>query len=475
MRRTTLALFIALPLVGAALAMGSDLATDPASAQATAQVPQDQAQISLSFAPVVKRAAPAVVNIYTTKMVATRRSPFAGDPFFDQFFQGLGERRQRPQNALGSGVIVSPDGLVISNNHVTEGADEIRVVLNDRREYAARVLLADAEADLAVLQLEGAADLPALPLGDSDALQVGDLVLAIGNPFGVGQTVSSGIVSGLARSALQVGNGKGYFVQTDAPINPGNSGGALVDMSGALVGINTAILTQGGGSNGIGFAVPSRLVAAVLDQARAGATRFERPWHGMQVQPVDAASAEAMSLPRPEGLLIADMAPQSPFAAAGLQPGDVLVSLDGQEVNTPQELEFRLAVLGTSAEVPLTYDRDGSLQEARVTLAPPPEDPPRQALTVTDDVVLRGASLARINPAVQVEMDLPPDAKGVVVTAVQDWAARIGLAPGDVILRINGETVGTPQDATRLAAQRANRWQIDILRQGQVMRLRFRL
>lgn len=227
-----------LPLI-AALMMGGLTLT-------RAEVPVSQPQITLSFAPVVTSAAPAVVNIYTTKTVQTRRSPFAGDPFFDQFFQGFTDQTRR-QNSLGSGVIVSPDGLVISNNHVTQGADAIRVVLNDRREYAARVLLADAEADIAVLQLDGAQDLPALSFADSDALQVGDLVLAIGNPFGVGQTVSSGIVSGLARSALQVGNGQGYYIQTDAPINPGNSGGALVDMAGRLIGINTAILTQGAG------------------------------------------------------------------------------------------------------------------------------------------------------------------------------------------------------------------------------------
>lgn len=455
-----------------ALALALNLALPLA---ARAEVPQDQAQIALSYAPVVKATAPAVVNIFTTKITRARQNPFADDPFFDQLFRNFTDSAPQRQSALGSGVIVSSDGLVVSNNHVIEGADEIRVVLNDRREYAARVLLADADADLAVLQLQGAHDLPALRLDDSDALQVGDLVLAIGNPFGVGQTVSSGIVSGLARSALQVGNGKGYFVQTDAPINPGNSGGALVNMQGGLVGINTAILSQGGGSNGIGFAIPSNLAAAVVKQAEAGAQVFARPWAGITAQEVDAASAEALQLPLPEGLLISDISPQSPFAAAGLQAGDVLLSLGGQPVNTPQEMIYRLAILGQGAEVPVSYDRHGQVQEARVTLQAPPDVPPRAALTIKEDTILRGAALARINPAVAAEMNLPPKAQGVVVTASEDYAAQIGLQPGDIILRINGAPMASPAEVQRAARAEVRQWQIDILRDGQSLRLRFRI
>jgi S1-C subfamily serine protease len=253
----------------------------PALAGAETAVPESPAQIALSFAPVVKETAPAVVNIYARQVVQDRANPFAGDPFFDQFFQDFGDTRPRVQNSLGSGVIVVAEGIVVSNHHVIADATDIRVVLADRREFAARVLLDDPQSDLAVLKVDTDTPLPALPIGDSEALQVGDLVLAIGNPFGVGQTVSSGIVSGLARSALQVGDGTGYFVQTDAPINPGNSGGALVDMAGRLVGINTAIVTRDGGSNGIGFAVPSDLVAVVVAQALAGETAFRRPWAGV--------------------------------------------------------------------------------------------------------------------------------------------------------------------------------------------------
>jgi S1-C subfamily serine protease len=259
----------------------------PALAGAETAVPESPAQIALSFAPVVKETAPAVVNIYARQVVQDRANPFAGDPFFDQFFQDFGDTRPRVQNSLGSGVIVVAEGIVVSNHHVIADATDIRVVLADRREFAARVLLDDPQSDLAVLKVDTDTPLPALPIGDSEALQVGDLVLAIGNPFGVGQTVSSGIVSGLARSALQVGDGTGYFVQTDAPINPGNSGGALVDMAGRLVGINTAIVTRDGGSNGIGFAVPSDLVAVVVAQALAGETAFRRPWAGVSGQEVD--------------------------------------------------------------------------------------------------------------------------------------------------------------------------------------------
>lgn len=439
---------------------------------AFAEVPQSQGQISLSFAPVVKMTAPAVVNIFTTK-IAQRQNPFANDPFFNQFFQNF-DTTPQVQNALGSGVIVDPSGIVISNNHVIEGADEIRVVLNDRREYAAKVLLADPDADLAVLKLQGAQGLPALKFDDSDSLQVGDLVLAIGNPFGVGQTVSSGIVSGLARSALQVGNGKGYFVQTDAPINPGNSGGALVDMEGGLIGINTAILSQGGGSNGIGFAIPSNLAKAFVVQAEAGATRFTKPWAGLTAQEVDAATASALNLAQPEGVLIAALHPHSPFAEAGLAPGDVLLTLDGQPVNSLPEMQYRLSILGTGTAIRVTFLHDGSEHAANVTLTVPPEDPPRDALTITDDVILRGASLSRINPAVAAEMGLPPDAEGVVVTDAQDFAARTGLSQGDILLSINQVPISTPEDARKALRQRTALWQIDILRQGQKLRLRFR-
>ena len=251
-------------IVGMLAGMSVSTALLFAGAGASEQVPQSQAQIQLTFVPVVKQAAPAVVNIYAKIIRPGRASPFQGDPFFERFFRDSFRERPRVQNSLGSGVILSPDGLIVSNYHVVGEATDIRVVLADRREFDARVLLGDAESDLAILQLEDAEELPYLPLRDVDTVEVGELVLAIGNPFGVGQTVSSGIVSGLARSGTANRGGRGYFIQTDAPINPGNSGGALVDVSGKLIGVNTSILTRSGGSNGIGFAIPADLVAAFV-------------------------------------------------------------------------------------------------------------------------------------------------------------------------------------------------------------------
>lgn len=444
----------------------------PAYAQTV--VPETQGQIALSFAPVVKAAAPAVVNIYATRIVQERRSPFADDPFFNQFFEALGPSQPRVQNSLGSGVIVSAGGTVVSNYHVVGQATEIRVVLNDRREFAADVILGDEASDLAVLRLRDAEGLPFLPLRNSDELEVGDLVLAIGNPFGVGQTVSSGIVSGLARSALQVADGRGYFIQTDAAINPGNSGGALVDMQGRLVGINTAILTQGGGSNGIGFAIPANLVQSIVAQAEAGAARFARPWAGVTGQAMDAALAEGLGLARPDGVLVSELHPQSPFAAAGLQVGDVILSLGGEPTNTPQEVMFRLSALGVGADAELIWLRDGAEQRAMMRLAPAPDDPPRDQTTVVEDVSLRGLTVVQINPAVMEELNLPMQAEGVAVVQAEDLAERAGFQPGDVVLGINGVPVTMPADVVALAEMEARVWVIDLIRGGQPLRLRFR-
>ncbi len=446
----------------------------PLPALAQTAVPESQAEIALSFAPVVKQAAPAVVNIYATRVVQARRSPFADDPFFNQFFEALGPAQPRVQNSLGSGVIVGAEGIVVSNYHVVGQATEIRVVLNDRSEYAADVILGDEESDLAVLRLRDAQGLPFLPLRNSDELEVGDLVLAIGNPFGVGQTVSSGIVSGLARSAMQVGDGRGYFIQTDAAINPGNSGGALVDLQGRLVGINTAILTRGGGSNGIGFAIPANLVQSIVGQAEAGATRFARPWAGVTGQAMDAALADGLGLDRPDGVLVSDLHPQSPFAAVGLRAGDVILSLGGAETNTPQEVMFRLSALGVGAEAELVWLRDGVEQRAMMTLAPAPDDPPRDQTTVVEDVSLRGLTVARINPAVMEELNLPLQASGVAVVQAEDLAARAGFQPGDVVLAINGAVVADPADVVALAGMQARVWVVDLIRGGQSLRLRFR-
>lgn len=448
---------------------------------AEARVPQEAAEITLSFAPVVRESAPAVVNIYASRVVAERRSPFADDPFFREFFRDFGgdfgRTVPRVQNSLGSGVILSPDGIVVSNYHVVGGASDIRVVLTDRREFSAEVVLADEASDLAVLRLNDARDLPALALRDSDTLEVGDLVLAIGNPFGVGQTVSSGIVSGLARSSAAVFDGRGYFIQTDAAINPGNSGGALVDMAGRLAGINTAILTRSGGSMGVGFAIPSNLVAQMVAQARAGNSRFVRPWAGVSAQAVDAALAEVLEAPAPRGVVLTELHPDSPFRRAGLGAGDIVLGIGGSEVNTPQEMLFRLAVIGVGAKAELAFRRavGGAEGIVQVALIPPPDRPARAPVQITANVALRGLSAETVNPAVIADLGLPLSATGVVVTGAVDLAARIGLRPGDILLRINGDAVADTAALDRLARSNARFWEIDFLRDGRQERLRFRL
>lgn len=436
-------------------------------------VPQSPAEISLSFAPVVRQAAPAVVNIYASVVVQERVSPFMGDPFFEQLFGDHASTVPRVQNALGSGVIVDPSGIVVSNYHVVGQATEIRVELSDRRQFTAHVLLADEESDLAVLQLEDATALPALPFRDSDQLEVGELVLAIGNPFGVGQTVSSGIVSALARSTMSLGSG--FFIQTDAAINPGNSGGALVDVNGRLLGINTAILTRGGGSNGIGFAIPANLVRSVVEQAKAGNSQFQRPWAGITAQAMDSDMADALGLARPEGTVVDDLHPDSPFAAVGVKPGDAILSLGGLPADSPQEMIYRLASIGIGKTVPVTWLSRGEERTAEIRLIPPPDSPPRQPLTLGRDSVLAGLSVANVNPAVMAELGLSADAAGVAVTGVEGRAARIGLRPGDVVLAVNGVAVANTSELAMLAGQQVRRWRIDLQRGSERLALNFRL
>ncbi|MCB1397653.1 MAG: Do family serine endopeptidase [Rhodobacter sp.] len=477
-------------LGGGVIALGATHALSPVSAQSSSPpavstavtpavsvvptVPQSQAQIALSYAPVVRSSAPAVVSIYTRRVVEERPSPIFDDPLFNQLFGDRSRMAPRVQNALGSGVIVGSDGIVVSNFHVAGGADDIRVVLNDRREFAADVILQDRESDLAVLQLRGAQDLPVIPLANSDAVEVGDLVLAIGNPFGVGQTVSSGIVSALARSGLAVGSGRGYFIQTDAAINPGNSGGALVDMQGRLVGINTAILTRSGGSNGIGFAIPANLVSQIVAQARGGQTAFQRPWMGVTAQAVDAGLAEGFGMDLPQGVVITAMHDESPLARAGLRSGDVVLAVDGEPVNSPPEMMFRLAARGIGGTATLTLLRGGDRSEVSVALVPPPETPERARLTVRG-VALRGLVADTINPAVIAEQGLDPSAEGVVVIEVRDIAARTGLQPGDILLSVNRQAIHDTADLDRALRDNARYWEVEFVRDGRRNLVRFRL
>jgi len=445
-------------------------------ANADTRVPQSRAEISLGFAPLVRQATPAVVNIYAKRVVAERVSPFRNDPFFGNLFRDFGETRPRVQNSLGSGVILSAEGLVVSNYHVVGQATDIRVALSDRREFGAQVVLADESADLAILQLQGAGALPFLPLRNSDTVEVGELALAIGNPFGVGQTVSSGIISGLARSGVMSGsNGRGYFIQTDAAINPGNSGGALIDVNGALIGVNTSILTRSGGSNGIGFAIPANLVAEFMRQAKAGQSRFMRPWAGLQGQAVDADIAASMGADVPEGVLIVDLHPQSPFAMAGFAVGDIVTAVDGQPVNTPPEMMFRMSVAGLGQGADITRLRDGALRTITVTMATAPETPARDSRRLGDASALPGLVVETINPGVIAEFGLPLHASGALVAQPGPLGARLGVQPGDIVVQANGQAVANSASLAQVLAQRGAVIDLQILRGQQRLSLRARL
>ncbi len=444
----------------------------PAAAAEEAVVPQSQAQLELSFAPVVRKAAPAVVNIYTRRVVQTQVSPLFSDPFFQRFFGegfGFGRPRERIQNSLGSGVIISSDGLVVTNEHVIKDSDEITVVLGDRRELPAELVTQDPRTDLALLRIDaGGRPLPYLELHDSDALEVGDLVLAIGNPFGVGQTVTGGIVSALARTHTGISD-FGFFIQTDAAINPGNSGGALVAMDGRLVGINTAIYSRTGGSVGIGFAIPSNMVATIIAAERTGG-RVVRPWIGLSGQAVTADLAEGLRLDRPLGVLVKQVFPDGPAARAGLEIGDVVLAVNDREVADPEALRFRLATLPVGETAALTVvRRDGAEERVAVDLMAAPEVPPPDRTALSGEHPLAGATVANLSPALAEELSIGEAWSGVVVVAVKrgSIAGRLRLAPGDVLLRLNDEEIASVEMLREALRSDAARWKITFRRDGE--------
>ena len=436
-------------------------------------VPQSREQLQLSFSPVVKQVAPAVVNIYTRKVVRTV-SPLFSDPFFRQFFGNRmgGIPRERVQHSLGSGVIVKADGVVVTNNHVIRDADQITVVLADRREFEATVLGADERSDLAVLKIDaGGQPLPVLPLGDSDAIEVGDIVLALGNPFGVGQTVTMGIVSALARTSVGISDYRS-FIQTDAAINPGNSGGALVDLQGRLVGINSAIVSsaEGGGSIGIGFAIPSAMVKVVLAGITSGG-KAQRPWLGGSGQPVTAEMFQSLHLARPTGVLINSVQPGSPADQAGLKVGDVITAINGRDVEDPEALRFRIALLTVGTTAQLTVVRDGQEKSLTVKLSSPPETPPRETTDIGGQNPFTGATVANMNPALAEELGVEGAEPGVTVVRVKEGtiAHHLQFQPGDVILKVNGRPVGTVSDLKTMLAASPKGWAITLRRGGETL------
>jgi serine protease Do len=463
----TLARPIILPLILVLMVVGAGqkLVAQP-------QVPSSRGQVQLSFAPIVKQSAPAVVNIYTKKIVKQRISPLMNDPIFQQFFGNnpmLNLPRERVENALGSGVIVRSDGQIVTNYHVVEASDEITVVLADRREFTAKILYSDKRIDMALLKIE-AANLPFLELADSDLAEVGDVVLAIGNPFGVGQTVTMGIVSALARTAVGISD-LNFFIQTDAAINPGNSGGALVDINGRLLGINSAIFSKDGGSNGIGFAIPANMVRATLNSlAQTG--RVVRPWLGLQGQAVTAEIASNLGLSRPTGVVITQIAKDGPAANAGLKVGDVIYAVENKEVADMESLRFYVSTAngGTKSGKALRFNIVRQQQQSTLSfpLQAAPETPPRQETRITGNNPFSGSTLANLSPALAEEYGFGQD-QGIVVLQVAraSAAAQLDLRVGDVVLAINGTEVASLKQLQELIREPSRGWQISIRRGNQ--------
>jgi Do/DeqQ family serine protease len=452
------------------------LATAPLAASAQdRRVPSSPNELRLSYAPVVRHAAPAVVNVYAAKLVANR------NPMLDEFrrlfgMPGMpGGPREQVQRSLGSGVLVDASGLVVTNNHVIAGADQVKVSLADKREFDAEIVLKDQRSDLAVLRVKAQGEkFPTLEFADSDALQVGDVVLAIGNPFAVGQTVTHGIVSAVARTQVGITDYQ-FFIQTDAAINPGNSGGALVDLGGRLVGINTAIFSRSGGSQGIGFAIPANMVKVVVASAKSGVAVVKRPWLGARLQAVTPEIAESLGLKRPSGALGASIVQRSPAARAGLKTSDLIKAIDGQPVEDPNAFDYRFATKPLGGTAKLGLLRGGKEMMVHVPLEAAP-DRGRDELVIEARSPFQGAKVSNLSPALADELHLDASAEGVVIVDIADGspAQSLGFRRGDLVLSVNNAKIAKTADLKRVAGQPARFWRITIQRGGQEMSVQLR-
>jgi len=367
---------------------------------------------------------------------------------------------------------VRGDGIVVTNHHVIKNADEITVILHDRREFDAEILINDERTDIAVLRINVHGEkLPFLEFGDADALEVGDLVLAIGNPFGIGQTVSSGIVAGLAHTEVGITDFRS-FIQTDAAINPGNSGGALVSMDGRVVGINTAIFSRTGGSVGIGFAVPIDMVQTVVRSAVTGKP-LVRPWLALRTAEVTADVAAAIGLDRPGGVLVEAVQPNSPAERAGLKRGDVIIDVDGRVVDDLQGLRFRLATRVIGDTVTLSVRRKSRIEKLRFQLMAPPEIPQRNLTVLRGKHPLSGAKVLNLSPAVAVEVGFDEAAVGVLVIDIArgSWASRVGLRPGDIVLTVNDRKITRVEELKTATSAPQDRWYLEIRRGNKKLRI----
>jgi serine protease Do len=447
--------------LGLALALGTG-ATGYAVARATEAVTGTHVHASLKladpsegpskigFAPVVKEVLPNVVNISSSKVVRTTNQMPEGmqsDPFFQQFFgQGFGRPeipKNRREQSLGSGVIVSPEGYVLTNNHVVDGATDVKVTLSDKRELKAKIVGTDPKTDIAVLKLEGS-NFPAITLGDSTKVQVGDYALAIGDPFGVGQTVTMGIVSAKGRGNLGIEDYED-FIQTDAPINPGNSGGALVNDRGELVGINTAILSHGsGGNEGIGFAIPVNLARNVMGQILDHG-KVTRGYLGVVIQPITPAMAKQLGLSKLQGALVGDVSAKGPAQAAGVERGDVILSINGNAVSDSNELRNTVSMMQPGETVKLEVSRNGGTKDISVRLGELPlskKDAENKPEGASNDA-LEGVSVENLDAETAAQLQLPDSTKGVVVTGIDPASPKAdsGLQKGDVIQEVNHQPV----------------------------------
>jgi Do/DeqQ family serine protease len=445
----------------------------PDLAQPTRRAPSDPGSMKASFSPVVKKAAPAVVNVASRRVVRQRV-----DPFWD-FFMGGGAPREQVQGSLGSGAIVRADGVIITNHHniegIVEGNGDITVQLADRREFPATVLLDDPRADLAVLKIDTKGErLPVMAIDDQEQLEVGDLVLAMGNPFGVGQTVTNGIVSALARTDVGAAD-FGSYIQTDAAINPGNSGGPLVDMDGDLVGINTFIISRSGSSSGVGFAIPAAVVKQVVNAALGGGHSVVRPWLGVKGQAVTAEIARSLGMAAPRGVLVAQVYPGSSADRAGLKEGDVILSIDGQAVNDEGGGAFAIGTHKVGDRVPMQIRRGERDQTLTVRAEAAPDTPARDERVIKGRNPFDGATVVNLSPAVAQDLGADPFAgRGVLVTRVgQGYALNAGLRAGDFIREVNGRPINTVAELAAATAGPGRVWVVTIERQGQRISARF--
>ena len=453
--------FLAIVLLAACSPSGNTNAQTANLPAPTRTVPTSAAAMRQSFAPVVKKAAPAVVNISSKRLVRAQV-----DPFWEMF--GLGAPRNRVEGSLGSGVIVRSDGVIVTNNHVVEGGQQITVALADRREFPAKVLLADPRTDLAVLKIEVPEKLPTLAINDSGDTQVGDLVLAIGDPFGVGQTVTNGIVSAMNRTADPSGDAASAYIQTDAAINPGNSGGALVDMNGDLIGINSFILSQSGTSSGVGFAIPGALVRRVVETAVGGGHTLVRPWFGARLQSVTPDMARSLGLATPSGALVADVWPGGPADRAGIKQGDVIVSVEGQPVVDAASVNYAVGTHRPGEPLGIGLRREGRTQTVTVRAEAAPATPARDTTTIGGRSPFTGATVENLSPAVAEQLGIETFANGVIVSRVAGGpAAAVGLQPGDIVRAVNGRRIATVRDLVAASSVPAEAWQVTIERGGQ--------